>query len=303
MPIETWEELLSQPDDDLQSRVVSFDWAGGKGIRIVLCAGLVYSDADAAGMSHFLGRLDEYVLDHKDATNFQLLGYWMAEEPEPEPLTMHDLVREIYEDHEVELTPRVAELLKRFAAHQTKLKADKIAGLEAQVKELKSNYDLLWDRNLEITRDLDAAMETPDRKERVLLERHNRDLEKSYRKYRDALASHYALLKAMCDELGLSLSGSLPDFPEAGAQAIIDLKQHITGLEKQISEANMVAGCFAQDCAEQYNEGSGSRWALEALANRLRKGEHIAAHKHGELDDLIKLHTDVAERTKPIHLP
>lgn len=44
---------------------------------------------------------------------------------------------------------------------------------------------------------------------------------------------------------------------------------------------------YIRDRAEQYKTDSGSRVALEELASLIAEDEHVAAFRHGELDDLL----------------
>jgi hypothetical protein len=45
---------------------------------------------------------------------------------------------------------------------------------------------------------------------------------------------------------------------------------------------------YIRDRAEQYKNDSGSKCALEELASAIGADEHMAAFRHGELDDLLK---------------
>ncbi len=47
---------------------------------------------------------------------------------------------------------------------------------------------------------------------------------------------------------------------------------------------SQIAAAYALDRAEQYNDGSGCKSALEEFAQQLQDGEHLAAYAHGELD-------------------
>lgn len=60
----------------------------------------------------------------------------------------------------------------------------------------------------------------------------------------------------------------------------------MSGRKRKATEGQ-IAAAFVQDRAEQYRNTSGSRAALEEVAEQLRKGEHLEAHKHGEIDDLL----------------
>lgn len=59
-----------------------------------------------------------------------------------------------------------------------------------------------------------------------------------------------------------------------------------TGIEASAERAVIIA--YIRDRIEQYRNDSCCRVALEDIAGALRDGEHLAAHAHGELDDLLK---------------
>lgn len=58
--------------------------------------------------------------------------------------------------------------------------------------------------------------------------------------------------------------------------------------EVGMRETTAVAAAWVHDRAHQYVPSSGVHDALLQVAASLRRGDHIEAWKHGELDDLLK---------------
>lgn len=54
-----------------------------------------------------------------------------------------------------------------------------------------------------------------------------------------------------------------------------------------VSDRGAVAAAYARDRAHQYTADSGSHAALLHLAAEFERREHLKAHEHGELDDLL----------------
>jgi hypothetical protein len=67
------------------------------------------------------------------------------------------------------------------------------------------------------------------------------------------------------------------------------IRRGIYGIcEKETEEVvGRVVVAYIRDRADQYRNDSGSKVALEELASAIRDGEHMAAFRHGELDDLL----------------
>ncbi len=104
------------------------------------------------------------------------------------------------------------------------------------------------------------------------------DDNESHVKRRD---EHLALIRTISTE---SVS---PDEADELRTQIAALIAEVGTLRGAVRNRCAVFAAYVQDRSEQYDRGSGSRAALEELAEKISKGEAEAAHEHGELDDLL----------------
>lgn len=73
-----------------------------------------------------------------------------------------------------------------------------------------------------------------------------------------------------------------------GPGRVLALLDERDALEEALAAERSAAPAYVADRAAQYANSSGSRAALEDVATALRDGEHLAALRAGELDDLVE---------------
>ncbi len=57
---------------------------------------------------------------------------------------------------------------------------------------------------------------------------------------------------------------------------------------RDLVQRDLAAAAWVLDRAEQYDNDSGIRAAFDEIMQGLADGEHVAAYKSGELDDLME---------------